>query len=174
MDPADRYYVGTCTHVGESDEIDACAQRRLAWLDSMHAEGLRVKVALCGDAPVGFLYLMPIEICPWGPRGRDLSVIPCLVVSGKVRGRGAGPVLLHAAEEEARSQGSKALLTTAYYGDFWFMPARFFESCGFTKVSSRQVATAGEEEYLGEEATLWKVWDPSAQIPEFLQRQYAF
>ena len=90
MDPADRYYVGTCTHVGESDEIDACARRRLTWLDGMHGEGLRVEVALCDDAPVGFLYVMPIEVCPWGPLGRDLSVIPCLVVPGEVQGRGAG------------------------------------------------------------------------------------
>jgi GNAT superfamily N-acetyltransferase/thiol-disulfide isomerase/thioredoxin len=174
MDPADEYYVATCTHVGESDEIDACAERRLAWLESMHSEGLRVKVALCDDAPVGFLYVMPIEICPWGPRGRDLSVIPCLVASRKVKGRGAGRALIHAAEEEARSQGSKALVTTAYYGDFWFMPARFFERCGFSKVRSREVTTEGEKGYLEEETILWKVWDSSAEFPEFLERKYEF
>jgi GNAT superfamily N-acetyltransferase len=174
MDPADEYYVGTCTHVGESDEIDACARRRLEWLHGMHGEGLRVKVALWGDDPVGFLHVMPIEICPWGPRGQDLSVIPCLVVSGKVEGRGVGRALIHVAEEEARCQGSKALVTTAYYSDFWFMPARFFERCGFSKVSSRQVIAEGEKEYLQEEAILWKVLDPSAQIPQFLQRKFEF
>ncbi len=174
MTPADQYYVGTCTHVGESDEIDASARRRLAWLRGMHGEGLRVKVALCDDAPVGFLYVMPVEICPWGPRGRDLSVIPCLVASGKVKGKGVGRALVNSAEEEARSQGCKALVTTAYNGDFWFMPASFFERCGFSKVSSRQVTTEGEKEYLQEEAILWKVWDPSAEIPEFLDRHYEF
>jgi GNAT superfamily N-acetyltransferase len=174
MEPADEYYVGTCSHVDESDEIDACARRRLAWLDNIHSEGLRVKVALCENAPVGFLYVMPIEICPWGPRGRDLSVIPCLVASEKVRGRGVGRALIKAAEEEARSQGSKALVTTAYCGDFWFMPARFFQRCGFSKVSSREVTTEGEKEYLEAEAMVWKVWDSSAEIPEFLEREYAF
>jgi GNAT superfamily N-acetyltransferase len=174
MEPADEYYVATCTHVGESDEIDACARRRLARLHSMHGEGLRVKVAHLRDSPAGFLYIMPIEICPWGPWGRDLSVIPCLVASGKVKGSGVGTALIHAAEQEARSQGSKALVVTAYYGDFWFMPATYFERCGFSKVCSREVSTAGESQYLEQETILWKVWDSSAQIPGFLERQYQF
>jgi hypothetical protein len=82
--------------------------------------------------------------------------------------------LIDSAEEEARSQGSKALVTTAYYGDFWFMPASFFERCGFSMVSSREVATEGEKQYLEEETILWKVWDSSAEIPAFLERKYAF
>jgi len=174
MDPSDEYYVGTCTHVNESDEIDACASRRLVWLQGMYDRGLRVKVALYDSQPVGFLYVMPIETCPWGPRGRDLAVIPCLVAQEKVKGKGVGRALINAAEEEARRQGRKGLVTMAYYHDFWFMPATFFERCGFSKTKSRKVTAEGEKEYLSEEAIVWKVWDSSAEPPEFFERNYKF
>jgi hypothetical protein len=41
MDESSEYYVATCTHVDESDEIDACGEKRLAWLRAMHEKGLR-------------------------------------------------------------------------------------------------------------------------------------
>jgi len=173
MEPADEYYVSTCTHEGESDEIDACARRRLAWLKGMYAQGLRVKVALRDDQRVGFLYLMPIEVCPWGPLGRDLMAIPCLVVQDKAKGRGVGRALIEAAEEEARAQGRKGLVTEAYYWDSWFMPAPFFERCGFSVARSREVP--GQAERGGHrEAILWKLLDASAETPRFLKRDYRF
>jgi len=46
MDPADECFVGTCTHVNESDKIDACGRRRVAYLQGRYQAGLRVKVAL--------------------------------------------------------------------------------------------------------------------------------
>ena len=41
---------------------------------------------------MGFAYVMPLEISPWGPLGHDLMVLPCLVAArvGKKRGQ-AGP-----------------------------------------------------------------------------------
>ncbi|MCK4224564.1 MAG: hypothetical protein KAX39_05245 [candidate division Zixibacteria bacterium] len=88
--------MGTCSHVSESDEIDACAKRRTTWLKNMYEKGLRVKVALLDNKPVGFLYVMPIEVCPWGPLGKDLSVIPCLFVLNKEKSKGVGSSLLFA------------------------------------------------------------------------------
>ena len=174
MEAADEYYVGTCTHVNESEEADVCGRRRVAWLRSMHDKGVRAKVALHNGQRVGFLYVMPIEVSPWGPLGRDLMVIPCLYVQEKGKDKGIGRALLEAAEEEARSQGKKGLVTIAYYHDFWFMPATFFERVGFSRVRSRTVPAEGPNAFLGKEAILWKVSDPLAQPPEFLVAEYAF
>jgi len=176
MQPEDEYFVGTCTHVGESDEIDASAKRRLAWLRSMYEKGLRVKVAILGSNQVGFLHVIPIEISPWGPLGRDLLVIPCLVVQTRWKGKGIGHILIDAGEKEAVRQEKKGLVVGGYYHDFWFMPASFFEKCGFSPVKIRQVTiiSEGRKEYLNKEALLWKVLHSLAEPPEFLEPNYEF
>ena len=163
MGSADEYFVSTCSHVDESGEIDAFGRRRLSWLQKMHESGLRIKVGLVRGEHAGFLYVVPIEVSPWGPLGRDLSVIPCLYVLEKGKGKGLGQALIHAAEDVAREQGKKGLVVVGHYHDFWFMPAPFFEKCGFS-VARRQDNTA----------ILWKVWDPSAEEPSFLESQYRF
>ena len=163
MGSADEYFVSTCSHVNESDEIDACGQRRLAWLRKERESGLRIKVGLVRGEHAGFLYVMPIETSPWGPLGQDLSVIPCLYVLEKGKGKGLGQALIGAAEEVARIQGKKGLVVAGHYHDFWFMPAPFFEKCGFS-VARRQDNTA----------LLWKVWDTSAEVPSFLESQCRF
>ena len=163
IDTPDEYFVGTCTHVGESDEIDACALRRVAWLRSMYEKGLRVKVAVFDSERIGFLYVMPIEVCPWGPIGRDLLVIPCLCVLEKSKHRGVGRALTIEAEKEARRQDRKGIVTIGYYHDFWFMPAPFFERCGFSVVKRK-----------GDMAILWKVFNSSAEVPRFLESNYQF
>ncbi len=159
----DKYYVATCTHVNESAEIDASAERRSAWFEDMYQQGLRVKVAALDGEHVGFIYVMPIEVCPWGPIGRDLAVFPCLVVQSKAKGKGAGRALVAAAEAEAKKQGRKGLVTYGYYHDFWFMPAPYFEKLGF-EVAARR----------GEAAILWKVFDPSAKPPAFTGGKFDF
>lgn len=180
MDAIDERFVGTCTHVDDTPdvlhrkEIDASAKRRLEWLQSMYERGSRVKVALIDGKRVGFLYVMPIEVCPWGPLGEDLMVIPCLVAMKKVKGKGVGRALIKAAEKEARRQGSKGLVTTAYYSNFWFMPAPFFEKCGFKKIKTRRVTAEGEKEFLDTEAILWKPFASPAKLPEFLVSTYRF
>src|SRR5512141_2180530 len=90
MRPDDAYYVGTCSHIDESDEVDASARRRLAYLERIAAAGARTLVATLDDAPVAFLYLMPSAIAPWGPVGEGLAVIPCLWVPPAFAGRGIG------------------------------------------------------------------------------------
>ncbi len=163
MNCEDEYFVSTCSHVNESDEIDACGRRRLAWLQSMHAKGLRTKVALVDGKHAGFLYAMPIEICPTMLLGRDLLMFPCLWVIKEAKSKGVGKALLGEAELEAHRQRTKGITTMGHYGDFWFMPAAFFEKHGYCAILQD-----------GNKAILWKVFDESAQAPKFLESQYDF
>lgn len=157
MQGEDEYFVSACSHVHESATVDAVAARRMEWLRKRHAIGERVKVALEDNRPIGFLYLTPIEICPFGLLGEDLLAIPCLFVNWQARKKGAGKALLQAAVDEARASGRKGLATVGHYGGSWFMPAPFFERHGF-RVAARQ----------GGQAILWQVFDESARVPSFL------
>ncbi|HUT19325.1 MAG TPA: hypothetical protein VM366_09200 [Anaerolineae bacterium] len=161
--PQDERFVASCTHVGETDEWDASCRRRIPWLREMVAQGMRVKVALLDGQHAGFLYLLPIEIAPAGPVGVDLSVIQCLAVRNRLKGHGTGHALVASAGEEARRQGRKGIVVTAFYHDFWFMPAPFFEDCGFI-VARRE----------GKTAILWKTFDETAEAPRFVERRYRF
>ena len=169
MIKADQAFVGTCTHVHDTpeillrDEIDISARNRVAWLERMHAQGARVKVASLHSKPVGFLHLVPIEISPWGPMGQDLMTIPCLVVEDRARRGGAGRALMSEAEREAQRQGRRGIVITAFYHNFWFMPASFFERLGYTVADRRD-----------EEALLWKAFDPSAEAPRLLKPDLQF
>lgn len=163
MAPEDEYFVSTCSHVDESDEIDASSRRRLAWLRKMYEKGLRVKVALLGNRHAGFIYTMPVEMSTWDFTGRDLTAAPCLWVMRDETGKGVGRALLASAEEEARRQGKKGLVTTAYYHDFWFMPAPYFEGIGFSVAERHKTA-----------AVVWKAFDSSAKPPKMLRRKYRF
>jgi GNAT superfamily N-acetyltransferase len=163
MRPEDEPFVASCTHVGETDEWDASCRRRIPWLREMGEQGMRVFIALLYGQHAGFLYLLPIEVAPTGPLGTDLSVIQCLTIRDGMKGHGAGGALVAAAEREARASGRKGVVVGAYYHDFWFMPAPFFEACGYT-VARRE----------GTAALLWKLFDPSAEAPTFLERRYHF
>jgi GNAT superfamily N-acetyltransferase len=169
MDSDDEYFVGTCTHISESEETDASGVRRLAWLRATHETGSRVKVATFGGRVAGFLHAMPIEISPWGPLGRDLLVIPCLVSVSK--GHGVGRALLAEAEEEARRQGRKGIVTIGHYHDFWFMPAAFFEAEGFSKCGRACKGYFGPETRT---AMLWRVFDDRVEAPTLLKPNYKF
>jgi GNAT superfamily N-acetyltransferase len=159
----DEYYVGTCTHENESVEIDACCERRLAWLKGNYENGVRAKAALLDGERVGFIYVIPIETCPWGPLGRDLMVAPCLYVPKTMANRGLGRALLKVAEEEARAQGKKGLVVQAYDHDFWFMPAAYFVKTGFVEI-----------ERAGDYALLWKPFEENVEPPRQLKPNYKF
>ena len=160
----DEYYVGTCTHVNESNiEREMSCTRRISWLRSMEEYGLRIKVALFKSVHAGFLYIMPIEINPWQIQGRELMVFPCLVSQSQFSQKGIGIELIKAAEEETKRQGRKGIATIGYYWDFWFMPAEYFLKIGF-KVAERR----------GEEAILWKQFDQDAETPHFREEHYVF
>lgn len=161
--PDDAYFVSTCSHVHESEEIDACGRRRADWLAGMRENGLRTRVAALEGAPVGFVYTMPIEVCPWGPLGRDLMVMPCLWVQPAHAKRGAGTALLESAVSETRGAGKKGLVTTAYEQYDWFMPASFFTARGLAEVRRK-----------GGTVILWAVFDETAEPPDFLEPRYEF
>ena len=135
----------------------------------MQPKGSRVKVATVDGKRVGFLHVIPIEFCPWGPIGRDLLVTPCLVSASK--GHGVGRALLAAAEEEARHQGRKGIVTIGYYHDHWFMPARFFEAAGFLRCPSARESDFDVEHRA---AVLWKLSDEHTEAPVLFKPSYAF
>ncbi|MFX1314340.1 MAG: GNAT family N-acetyltransferase [Promethearchaeota archaeon] len=164
MTKEDEYYVGTCTHVNENNmEREMSAPRRISWLRSMEKYGLKVKVALLDNIHAGFLYIMPIEINPWDVQGKDLMMFPCLVSHSKFSYKGIGKQLIKAAEEEARDQKRKGIVTMGYFWDFWFMPAKYFTKLGF-KVATKR----------GDEVILWKKFDPNAKPPQFREENYKF
>jgi GNAT superfamily N-acetyltransferase len=160
MNQEDEYFVGTCSHEGESSEMDECAVDRLMWIKEMIPKSLKVKVALADGRHAGFLHLMPIEMSPSGPAGREVCVIPCLYVLKRAGGWGIGKALMEAAERDARAMGKKALVVEAYYHEFWFMPAPFFEKCGFAVVKRS-----------GHRALLWKKFDEDAEPPDWVPEE---
>lgn len=159
----DEQYVGACSHVGESAEVDASAKRRLAYLGGAYEAGARTFVATLDGSPAGFLYLMPSGIAPWGPIGDDLAVITCLWVPKAVGGQGIGRALLEAAESAARRRGATGLATIAYYHDFWFMPVSYFERMGY-RVAERQASRA----------VLWKPIDLAAPAPRLRPARFEY
>ncbi len=163
MTPDDVYYVSTCSHVHESDEIDRCGRARAVWLQEAWTQGARVKVAHLDGRQVGLIYLLPIEVCPWGPLGEGLMMVPCLFVQQRWSGKGLGRALLGAAEEEARHQEMQGIVTESFHCDSWFMPASFFERHGYIE-AHRQ----------GTSALLWKPFSPTATSPRHLESRYRF
>jgi thiol-disulfide isomerase/thioredoxin len=164
MTEDDEYYVGTCTHVNETNkERESSFPRRISWLKQMEEHGLKTKVAFLDNTHAGFLYIMPIEINPIQIEGKDLMVFPCLVSQSKFSSKGVGKKLIRAAEEETLKQKRKGIVTIANFWNFWFMPAKYFVKLGYKVVEKR-----------GEEALLWKKFDPSAEPPQFRKRNYQF
>lgn len=163
MQKDDEIFVGSCTHVNETEELDAVCAKRIDWFHRMFDEkGLRIKVALVAGEHAGFAYLYPIETCPWDPKGKDLMVITCLDAEKKKQG--IGKALMQAAEEDARAQGKKGICVIGYYWEeMWFMPAEFFEHLGYEVVQKKDNA-----------ALLFKRFDESVEIPRFLESQYKF
>jgi len=164
MEAEDEEFVSTCSHVNESEEIDACAANRLALLRELGAHGGRFKVALVDGEHAGFAHGVPIDRSSWGPIGRDLMVIPCLCVLSEATGCGIGRALIESIERDARDAGFAGVTITGYRdipGAEWFMPAAYFERLGYRSVDER-----------GTEVLLWKPFRDDASPPGFLQRNH--
>jgi GNAT superfamily N-acetyltransferase len=179
MTSEDEDFVSMCGHsLNEAEEnpifIHDCHKfsiHRKNWFKKYYDKGFRVKVALVDKVQAGFLYIMPIEICPWGPLGKDLLVVPCLAINKPYKGKGIGKALLKEAEAEVKKQGKKGRAIVAYewHDDFWFIPAQFFKKNGYLEIDSRIIDSEGSKEIM-----MWNLFDSTAQKPEFLQGNYQY
>ena len=163
MTPDDEAFVGACARAASTETQTKCAARRVAWLRETAPQGVRAKVALLDGAPVGFAYVLPIELSPWGPRGRDLLVLPCLYVRPGAEHQGVGQALVEAADEEVERQGRKGLCVMTNNHEAWFMPQAYFEARGFETAARH-----------GLEAVLWRRHVADAEPPELLDATYRF
>jgi GNAT superfamily N-acetyltransferase len=154
------WYVACCAQVEDVDKEQA-AKLHGDWLrKTLTRSGLRAKVALEGDDPIGFLFLLPVERTSWYVAGQELATIQCLNVDEAYRGRHVGAMLLDAAEETARTQ-SKGMAVIAYDPSDWFLPAGFFRDHGYQEVERR-----------GTSVLMFKPFDDDATAPRFVRRQY--
>jgi GNAT superfamily N-acetyltransferase len=166
MQAEDEYFVSTCSHVDESEEIDASGARRRELLRGLIKRGAVVKVALLDGERVGFVHGIPIERSSWGPLGEDLVVIPCLYVAERGSRNGIGRGLIEAIERGAQDAGRLGTTVMAFRdlpGAEWFMPAAFFEHLGYRAI--------GEQ---GRYALLWRPFSNQATGPRFLEPDYAY
>ena len=163
MNTDDEHFIGTCPRVGGINEIIAHSPKRITWLRDSYQNGLRVKVALLDNHQAGFIYLMPIEICPWGPIGKDLLAFPCMFVKSDAEKQGVGLALIADAEEEAKAQNLKGIVTIGHHDEKWYMPAAFFIKNGFEE---------GDRE--GDEAVMWKAFEKGVKPPRLLRPQYKY
>lgn len=178
MQPEDEHYVLTCTHVDDkSANRDFLINSRRRWFAEMRPKGFRAKVALLDGKQVGFALLIPVEISPAGPVGKDLLTVLCIYVAGDGKGKGAGRKLIAEAEREARRQDKRGLVAYGYYWDVWFMPGPFYEKCGFSVADRMSLEEYGNQQSFyapGEIALLWKPFDQEAEPPRFMKRNYQF
>ena len=155
------WYVACCAQMDEGPETEEAARLHQDWMrTALTRRGMFTKVALDGDEPVGFLFLVPVERTAWYVAGQDLLTIQCMNVEQEYQGRGVGEKLVLGAEEAARGH-TKGIAVIAYEPSDWFMPARFFQAHGYTEVERR-----------GSSVLLFKPFVAGAPIPAFVSRQY--
>lgn len=155
------WYVACCAQVDEGAETEQAAQLHQDWMrKTLTRSGMYTKVALDGDEPVGFLFLVPIERTAWYVDGEGLFTIQCMNVQDEYRGRGVGEKLLAAAEETARAR-AQGMAVIAYDPSDWFMPASFFQGQGYRDVERR-----------GSSVLMYKPFDEDVPRPKFVPRQY--
>ncbi len=155
------WYVACCAQMDEGVETEQAAQLHQDWMrKTLTRSGMYTKVALDGDEPVGFLFLVPIERTAWYVDGEGLFTIQCMNVQDEYRGRGVGEKLLAAAEETARAHAG-GMAVIAYDPSDWFMPASFFQGQGYRDIERR-----------GSSVLMYKPFDEDVPRPRFVSRQY--
>jgi GNAT superfamily N-acetyltransferase len=155
------WYVACCAQVDEGAKVADAGELREDWMRmALTRGGMRAKVALDVDEPIGFLFLVPIERTAWYIAGQELLTIQCMNVEDAYRGRGVGEKLLAAAEETARLH-AQGLAVIAYEPSEWFMPAGFFAARGYREVERR-----------GSSVLMFKPFKADASAPSFIPRQY--
>ena len=134
-----------------------------AWLDRYRDGGVGVKLAIDDDGVVaGMIQYSPGELAPFVVAGTGTWVIHCIWVHvyeggiGNRGGKGMGPALLRAAEEDMRAHGARGVAAWGIVGDQW-MNAPWFERHGYRRVDQQ-----------GWLALTFKAFDPDVDEPRFL------
>jgi GNAT superfamily N-acetyltransferase len=149
---------------GWSDEIKEGGNHKELWFRRMKEKGLRVKLALVDDQPVGMIHYVPIEHA--FAEGRELYFVHCVWVHaykgkgvGDHRKKGIGAALLAAAEDDARSLGAKGMVAWGVSLPV-FMRASWFKKHGYRKVDKNAVAQL-----------LWKPFAEDAVAPRWIKER---
>ena len=155
------WYVACCAQLTEGAEKEQAVRLHEDWMrKTLTRSGMRAKVALDGDKPIGFLFLLPIERTSWYIAGQHLATIQCMNVEADYRGRGVGEMLLEAAEDAARAH-AKGIVVIAYDPSDWFIPASFFQTHGYQEVERR-----------GTSVLMFKPFEEDVAAPHFISRHY--
>jgi GNAT superfamily N-acetyltransferase len=155
------WYVACCAKVDGNADLEQAAELHEDWMrKALTRRGMHAKIALDGDDPVGFLFLLPIERTSWYIAGEELFTIQCMNVEQEYRGYGIGEKLLAAAEDTALSR-AKGMAVIAFDPSDWFMPAVFFRDRGYQEVERR-----------GTSVLMFKPFEEEAPAPSFVLRNY--
>jgi GNAT superfamily N-acetyltransferase len=144
-----------------SEEMTEAGDLKRLWYDRMKDRGLRVKLAVDADQPVGMIQYLPIEHSI--ADGRDLYMVLCIWVHGYKgkgvgdhQGHGIGTALLEAAEEDARALGARGMAAWGITMPFW-MRSSWFKRHGYL---SADTANGSE--------LVWKPFQADAEAPEWI------
>lgn len=132
------------------------------WLDEKRDRGLGVKLAIDEDGVVaGMIQYSDRQLAPFVVADEGTWVIHCIWVHvyeggiGNRGGRGMGPALLRAAEEDMRTRDARGVAAWGILADEW-MNVPWFERHGYRRVD--------EQGFLG---LTFKAFDPDMEEPRF-------
>jgi GNAT superfamily N-acetyltransferase len=124
-------------------EFATGVRRKVRWYESFRGHGLGAKMAIDDDGQVaGMIQYVPVEHAPHVEGAEGVWVILCIWVHGYPqgvgdrRGRGLGPALLTAAEEDMAARGALGIAAWGITQPVW-MNVPWFESNGYRRVEDR-------------------------------------
>ncbi len=156
-------FLAACGHTEDDQEIHESVRRKVDWFKKQWKMGLISLMGIAEGKKAGCLNIFPIENCPWGPKGEDLLVMPCLFVTWDYQGKGLGKALIERAIEIAKSSERKGLVVFGFSDPDWFLPVTFFKRFGFEEVSQN-----------GDETLMWLKFVDDAIPPDQLVGRYRF
>lgn len=105
-------------------------RRKHAWLLERFKEGLRLKLVIEGERPVGFIEYAPAEVA-WRPvHAKGYVVVHCLWVVGQWKGKGYGTRLLRTCVNDARKNGANGVAAVTS-SRTWLPGVELFARNGF-------------------------------------------
>ncbi|NOQ53836.1 MAG: hypothetical protein GQ558_04430 [Thermoplasmata archaeon] len=134
------------------------------WYRRSRDGGVRVKLAIDDDGAVaGMVQYVPRPLAPFVVGDDDIWVIHCIWVHvyesgiGNRGGRGMGPALLRAAEEDMRQRGARGVAAWGLTIPEW-MNVPWFEGQGYSRVDVQGVM-----------GLAFKAFDPDVDDPRWLR-----